>query len=176
MSGKFVQYYVEGENEKKLLAVLKADLMVIRPGKVQIFNAVQDELTRAHLTILRPKTMVVLVFDTDTGNTGILCQNIKMLEQCSFVSEVITITQVPNLEQELVRSCDIKQITELLDSKSFKDFKRDFNRTTNLSDKLRQHHFNIERFWSTPPPSPYQNIVNQAEKIKLLYGHRSQIY
>lgn len=167
MKSKFVQYFVEGEDEKKLINVLKTDLGVIRPGKVQKLNVVEYEFTGAWLMALRPKTMVVLVFDTDTGHLDILKQNIKKLEKCPAVSEIVTIPQVPNLEQELIRSCNIKTAAELLGSRSKKDFKRDLIRVTNLADKLRLRQFDIRLLWNETPLAPYQDIENQAWKVKL---------
>ena len=35
LKSKYVLYYVEGDDEKKLLDILKTDLGVIKPGKVQ---------------------------------------------------------------------------------------------------------------------------------------------
>lgn len=167
MKSKFVQYYVEGEDEEKLINVLKTDLGVIRPGKVQKLNVIEHTLTNAILMTLRPKTMVVLVFDTDTGKTDILNKNLEKLKKCSVISEIITIPQVSNLEDELVRSCDIKKITELLGSKSIKEFKADFIRVKNLPQKLKEHRFNIKKLWCEQPSHPYQDIINQSEKIKL---------
>lgn len=167
MKSKFVQYYVEGEDEEKLINILKTDMGVIRPGKVQKLNVVECEVTNARLMTLRPETMVVLVFDTDTGHVDILNRNLEKLEKCSTISEIVTIPQVLNLEQELVRSCNIKKVVELLGSKSKKEFKADLIRVTNLASKLREHHFDIKRFWCEQPPFPYQNIDNLSEKVKL---------
>jgi len=113
------------------------------------------------------RILVVLVFDTDTGNTEILNRNILKLKRCPSVSEVVLIPQVPKLELELVRSCNIKQIKELLNSRSDSDFKRDVIRVTNLSKKLKEHNFDINLFWNKKPGSPYQNIDNQADKVKI---------
>ena len=77
MKSKFVQYYVEGEDEEKLVNVLKTQLGLIRPGKVQKLNVVEQEITNIRLRTLKQGTMVVLVFDTDTGNVDILKKNIK---------------------------------------------------------------------------------------------------
>lgn len=167
MRNKFVQYFVEGEDEEKLIYALKSDLGVIRPGKVQKLNVIEQILSDARLMTLRPGTMVVLIFDTDTGQSDILNRNLQRLKICPAVSEIVTIPQVHNLEDELVRSCDIRMITELLDSKSNKDFKTDFIRANNLVQKLKEHKFDINRLWSQPPASPYQKITNQAEKVKL---------
>lgn len=167
MRSKFVQYYVEGEDEEKLIHVLKTDLGVILPGKIQKLNVIDDNLTDARLMTLHPRTMVVLIFDTDTERTDILSRNLEKLKKCSAVSEIVTIPQILNLEDELVRSCDIKKITELLGSKSKKEFKTNFIHTKNLAYKLREHQFDINQLWSRQPLSPYKNIMNQAEKIKL---------
>ena len=115
---------------------------------------------------LRPGTMIVLVFDTDTGYIDVLNKNLAKLKKCSSVSEIVTIPQIPNLEEELVRSCCIKKAAELTGSKSGKDFKSDFIQTKNLTGKLLEHHFDIRQFWCGQPEKPYHNIANQAERIK----------
>ena len=168
VKSKFVQYYVEGEDEEKLINVLKTDLKAIRPGKVQKLNVVAHEITNARLMTLRPGTMVVLVFDTDAGSINILNKNLTILKKCPAVSEIATVPQVLNLEQELVRSCCIKKAAELTGSKSGKDFKSDFIQTKNLTGKLLEHHFDIRQFWCGQPEKPYHNIANQAERIKLV--------
>lgn len=160
-------YFAEGDDEKKLLNVLKTNLMVIQPGKVQRLNVVQEKITNTMLRTLNNKTSVVLVFDTDTKKVEILKQNIKILNSCTSVSQVITIPQVRNLEEELIRSCNIKKISELLNSKSDSEFKRDLLHITNLDSKLLEHKFNIDTFWSMTPRAPFSDIENQAHKIKL---------
>lgn len=168
MKSQYIQYYVEGEDEEKLVNVLKSQLRVIKPGKIQKLNVVEREISDARLRTLSRGTMVVLVFDTDTGNTSVLEKNIKKLESCSSVSSVVIIPQVPNLEEELVKSCNIKTAPELIGCKSDKDFKRDFKRTTNLDAKLKGHGFDINRLWNSQPAPPYQNFINQSSKIKII--------
>ena len=170
MKSKYVQYYVEGDDEGKLINTLKTDLRLILPGKVQKLNVVQRQLSNARLMGLSPGTMVVLVFDTDTGHLDILNKNLEVLKKCSAVSEIVTVPQVLNLEQELVRSCDIRTVAELLGSKSNKEFKSDLIRVTNLGSKLREHQFDIGRFWSASPACPYHQIENLAHQIKLSGG------
>lgn len=162
-----VQYYVEGDDEKKLVNTLKNTMKVIAPGKLQKLNVLQDLIKDAHLRPLKHGTAVVLIFDTDTNNVEILKRNIKKLKDCSYISSVITIPQVPNLEGELIRSCNIRQITELLNSRSAKDYKSDLIRITNLHSKLEEHNFDINKFWSQKPEVPYQDISNDSDKIKL---------
>lgn len=109
---------------------------------------------------------MVLIFDTDTDNVARLDKNIEKLKSCSAISAVVTIPQVPNLEGELVRSCNIKVITELLNSKSTKEYKSDLIRVSNLDQKLKVHQFDINIFWSNIPKPPYHLIENQATVIK----------
>lgn len=163
-----IQYYVEGDDEQRLVNVLKSELRVIRSGKVQKFNVTQQLISNAQLRVLSNGTIVVLIFDTDTSGKDILDKNIEKLNHAPNVSKLITIPQVPNLEGELVRSCNIKDITELLNSRSRSDFKRDFRRVTNLAAKLQEHEFDISRFWNQKPNSLYSHISNNAEMIKIL--------
>lgn len=83
----YYQYFVEGENEEKLLKVLKTDMGLIEAGKIQKFNVVQEKITNARLMSLKEKTIVVLVFDTDTGKEKILQENIARLEKCKVVKQ-----------------------------------------------------------------------------------------
>lgn len=167
MRSKYVLYYVEGEDEVKLIEVLKSNLRVIKPGKIQKLNVLQQEISTARLRTIKPATMVVLVFDTDTNNLDILKENLKILNSCTSVSEVVTIPQINNLEEELIRSCNIKNITQLLNSKSRTEFKTDLIRVSNLDKKLKEHNFDITLFWNQNPQPPYDIISNQSDKIKL---------
>lgn len=168
MKSKYVLYYVEGDDEKKLLDVLKTDLRLIKPGKIQKLNVTTQEITVARLRTLSRDTMVVLVFDTDAGNIEILKSNIRILENCKAVSDIVVVPQVPNLEGELVRSCDIRNIKDLLNSKTNGEFKSDIMSVSNLAKKLQEHKFDIRVFWSGTPTGTYQDIDNHAAKVKLI--------
>lgn len=163
-----VQYFVEGEDEKKLVNTLKNDLKVITPGKVQIINVIQNIVSDMILRTFKQGTIVVLIFDTDTNNTDILDKNITKLKKYRNVADVITIPQVKNLEDELIYSCNIRKITELLNSRSASNFKRDLIHITNLGSKLKEHSFDIKRFWSKKPKSPYKHIINNADTVKII--------
>lgn len=166
MNNLNIQYFVEGDDEKKLINTLKNQLGVIQTGKVQKLNVIENKITDNIIRTLKKGTVVVLVFDTDTQQTDILNCNIAKLKACKFISKVITIPQVDNLEDELVRSCNIRKITELLNSRSKKDYKSDLIRVTNLDSKLKEHEFDINLFWSMQPGAPYENIINESEIIK----------
>ena len=89
------------------------------------------------------------------------------MANCKAVSDIVIVPQVPNLEGELVRSCDIRNIKELLNSKTNGEFKSDIMSVSNLAKKLQDHKFDIQVFWSGIPTGAYQNIENQAVKVKM---------
>ncbi len=123
-----VQYYVEGEDERKFISVLKTDMRLILPGKVDRLNVIEQKITDARLRTLQQKTTVILIFDTDTGQTATLYENIKKLEASTRVAQVITIPQIMNLEDELVRSCNIRDVKKPL---------APYNHIQNGADKIR---------------------------------------
>lgn len=163
---KYYHYFVEGQDEEKIVKVLKTDLQYIVPGKVQVFNVVQQRLTKLRLMSLKPDTTVVLIFDTDKGKTSILSENISFLKNYSNIKEVLCITQVKNLEDELTRSCDIRQIKELTGSKSNREYKHDMIKDSNFDRKLIKFNFNFDLFWSSIDEA-FSDIKNNAQKIKI---------
>lgn len=118
MAKDYYHYYVEGYDEKVLIETLKTDFQFIKPGKIDVFNMMQDKFNKNKLMRLKSGTHVVFVFDTDKNQTDILEENIRFLKKQSNVKSVICITQVKNLEDELIRSCNISQIKDLLRSRS----------------------------------------------------------
>ena len=159
-------YFVEGEDDRKVVNTLKTDLQWIKPGKVQVFNVIEEELTSLITRTLKPGTIVVLVFDTDTGKKNTLLKNIRFLQKDSNVKQVLCIMQVKNLEDEFLRSCAISQIKELTGSKSNSDYKRDLLRQSNLADKLKKHQFQFEKFWNSSD-KVYESICNASAQIKI---------
>lgn len=165
---KYYHYYVEGQDEEKILSVLKTEMRLIIPGKIERFNVVEREFTKSRIMLLKKGTVVILVFDTDTGNANILKKNIELLKKQSMISDVLCITQVKNLEDELKRSCGLKQIKELTGSRSNHDFKRDLLKDNSLKRKLEEKHFEVHKFWSCSDDGAYKEINNDADKIKLV--------
>lgn len=159
-------YFVEGEDDRKVVNTLKTDLQWIKPGKVQVFNVIEEELTSLITRTLKLGTIVVLVFDTDTGKKNTLLKNIRFLQKDSNVKQVLCIMQVKNLEDEFLRSCAISQIKELTGSKSNSDYKRDLLRQSNLADKLKKHQFQFEKFWNSSD-KVYESICNDSAQIKI---------
>lgn len=108
----------------------------------------------------------MLIFDTDTDQIDTLLENIRFLQKQSIVKKVICVPQVKNLEHELLRSCNIKQIKELTGSKSNSNYKHDLIQHKNLSNALKTHEFNIEKFWCKDPAYPFDTIKNESLSIK----------
>lgn len=164
--GKYYHYFVEGDDDKKIVDTLKTDLQLIIPGKVQKFNVIEKTLKKNHLMGLKNGTTVILVFDTDTGKVKILRKNLEFLKSQSIVKDVICITQVKNLEDELVRSTSVKEIKELTKSRSNSEFKTDVLRATNLGKRLSECSFNFSNFWNRQPENEYRGLINEADKIR----------
>ena len=167
INNNIYQYYVEGDDEKRLLEVLKGDLGYIASGKVEKFNVVQNELKITRIRPLKRDTIVVLVYDTDVEKTDILQKNVDFLKSQAGIKDVICVPQVKNLEEELLYSCRIKNICELTNSKSNKDFKSDFIRCTNLGSRLTKCSFDLAKFWSRVPDNKFSVFGNDAKKIKI---------
>lgn len=160
-------YYVEGETEEKIIRILKTNFRSIVPGKIQVLDVTKKLITKMHLMQLKPNTNVVLVFDTDTDNLDILKKNIKLLEKTTYIKNVYLIPQSKNLEDELISSCDVKQIKELLKSRSNKDFKRDVLaiNDTGLCKALIAHNFDIKKMWCKQPSGKYIELRNDSKIV-----------
>ena len=159
-------YYVEGNCEKKLIDEFKKQQLPIISGKIDVFNAVQEEFTNTRLRMLPENTVVILVFDTDTGIVEILNRNLEILKKHPRVKETWCVMQVQNLEDELKRSTDIREIKELLGSKSNSEYKHDFIIEKNLYKKLMSREFDYEKIWVTKPGKEYDGVSNDGIKIK----------
>ena len=161
-------YYVEGEDEKKLLDVLKRDLCCIESGKVDKMNVIQTKFTIARIRPLKQDTIVVLVYDTDVeNNTDILQYNVKFLNSQKGIKEVVCIPQVKNLEDELLRACKIKNIMELTKSASKSNYKTDLINCNNLGTRLKTCEFDITKMWKQIPTNKFECFGNDAERIKI---------
>ena len=164
--GKYYHYFVEGDDDRKVVNALKTDFQFIISGKVDKFNVVDKEIKKTHLMKLKEGTTVVLVFDTDTGNVDILNKNIYFLKQQRMIEDVVCITQIENLEDELVRSTSIKEIKELTKSRTNSEFKKDVLHISNLKERMEECSFDFSRFWSSKPKDRYKHLKNESEKIK----------
>ena len=134
-------YYVEGPCEQQLIAALKESPSKLIPGKVRVYNVVQNLIPKSQMLSIQSGTTVVLAFDTD----------------------------VENLEDELVRSTDVKSVIELTKSKGIRNFKTDFCKlkTKECRTMLERHGLKIEQIWSTKVPEVFSFAQSNSDQIKL---------
>ena len=159
-----LHYFVEGENERKLIETIKNKYLY--SGKIKIINTIQNKVPNSILRTLERETVVVLVFDTDVEKIDILDENIKLIMSSNNVKDVICIPQIKNLEDELIYSTNINKIVDLLESKSKTNFKNDFNNYKNLMKKLEDKEFKISKLWSRNAVDIYKKYKNDSEVIK----------
>lgn len=166
MKRKYYQYYVEGDDEKRLVDVLKSELSCIESGKVDVLNVIQNRISPARIRTLKKGTTVILIYDTDIEKTDVLRKNVEFLKRQGAVGEVICIPQVGNVEEELTRSCHVKDYKEITHSPTRTEFKTDLARCKNLKNRLQACGFEISKFWSALPQNKFNTFGNGAEKIK----------
>lgn len=149
------------------MAALKERPQKILSGRVKIFNVIGNVIPRSQLVTIRDGTTIVFVFDTDVPNTVFLRRNIQLISQYCHRSKLVFLPQVMNLEDELVRCTDIRNISELTHSKSIKDFKRDFCAMTNCRAVLDRHKLDVLRLWMQVPPEDFGFIPSNCKMIKV---------
>ena len=160
-------YFAEGKCEERLLNALKENPQKIQSGRVKVFNVIQELIPKSQLVTIQAGTTVVLVFDTDVPNTECLRENIKRLSTLCTKLKLVFLPQVLNFEDELVRSCEIKNVTELTHSRSNKDFKRDFCALKNVRALLDRANLNMGRIWTEKTPDKFAFIVENSHEIKI---------
>ncbi len=165
-------YLVEGECEEKLLKALKGQPALINPGSVKKFNVIQNEIPASKLMSFDPESRVVLVFDTDKEVTEHLKKNIEMLNKVCSKVEVLTIAQVLNFEDEMVRSTDVSKAQDLTKSETVSNMKRAVNRMKDAEFRhtLKRHKFDLSKLWTKKPPKAFSFIRQQAKEIWVSNG------
>lgn len=161
-------YFVEGEDEECLINVLKSDIQCIQTGKVHVFNVIQNRFTKLRVRNFSMNTVAIFVFDTDVEtNLDILRANIEFLSKQKCIKEVICIPQIRYLEDELIRACRIKKVTEITNSQSLKNFKTDLIGCSDLDKRLLKCGFDVSKFWSSSAKNCFSEFENNANKIIL---------
>lgn len=161
------RYFVEGESEQILINALKTDLGLIVPGKVDILNVIQKKINKNWLRTMKPNTIVILVYDTDVEDVELLKKNIETLKKCAAVKDVWCIPQVKNLEDELARACNIRNVMDLTGTRTLHDHKRAFVNSSNQSQMLERNEFDIRKLWSKVPDNAFAQFGNDSGKIKI---------
>lgn len=166
MNNRKTVYLVEGGCEKALIDALKGHPAVLQAGKVHVYNVTSKCLSRGFMMTITPGSEVVLVFDTDTDDATTLLKNLQLLAEAGASYKIITIPQVNNFEDEIVRSTDVRKPSELTNSKSLSNFKADFIRVKDCRALLDKHGFRIEKLWTRRANNSFSNIVQMSMIIK----------
>jgi len=163
---KLCHYFVEGECEKILVSTLKDNKnSYIVPGRVSIFNVQQEHFSHLQLRPINTQTTIVLIFDTDVENVNILEENLKILNDLGY-KDVVLVMQDKNLEDELVKATDIKNIKQLLPCLTIKEFKSKFISEKRIMEKLINHNFDIGKLWTSKINGKYSKYNNEGNRIK----------
>lgn len=160
-------YLCEGQIEKKILEIFIKEFRILVPGKLEVFNVIQDRLKTSYLTAYSKYTHFVLVFDTDTDNSTILKENLRFLQNHLSKDKIIVVPQVRNIEDELVYCCDVKHIWDLTKYHTLKDFKDNVITDNTFGKKLIKHKFNGKLLWSRTPRDKFSFCRNDSNKIKI---------
>lgn len=162
-------YFVEGPCEQQLIGALKETPARLIPGKVKVFNVVQDLIPKSQLLSIQAGTTVVLAFDTDVPQTANLIKNLERLNRYCGRLRIIYLPQVLTLEDELVRCTDVKAVVDLTRSNGIRNFKTDFCRMSAKDCRvmLERHRLEYKRLWNTKAPDIFSFIENNGEQIKI---------
>ena len=160
-------YFVEGQCEKALFEESKRTGKIV-PGRVVLFNTIQNRLASRISTYKKGSTFV-LVFDTDKEKVDVLLANISDLKRISG-SKIICLPQVLDFEDEIKRSClGIKEIKEVTKSKSNKNFKPDFCACKNITARLESSGFSLDKMWRKEIPDSFK-VINEYINSNKIYG------
>ena len=139
-------YYVEGECEGKLINTYKKPpYSYFVPGKVEILNVVQKEISRPRITALKANTIVIFVYDTDVENDEMIQRNVSKLKKYGF--RVYHIQSVKKFEDEIVYASRVKSVLDVFKTDNEAEFKNHFILQSNLPSKLLKVGFEIEKPW-----------------------------
>lgn len=158
-----IQYYVEGKCEEKLINELKkVPNCFIKPGKVCVYNIISQIIENDRIALLDPKTTIILVYDIDVENIDILKQNVDKLKKLKF--RVVHIQSINCFEDELVYSSSLNNINEMFNTKTKKEFKKAFLKQKDLSSKLKQINFNVNKIWTrTNNKAPFNRYSSSKD-------------
>ena len=163
-------YFVEGPCEKTFIkSFMFIDGSHFKHGKIEVFNFVNERLSKAKARTINKDMTVALVFDTDVENVDLLEENVKILKEVSQLSDdhIVFIPSICNFEDELVYSCSkLKNINDLLNTRSVAEFKKKFINHDSIVSKLNDEGFDFDLIWSRNPKSPFEKYKNNCHVLK----------
>lgn len=167
---EIILYLVEGECEEKFINIYKTgEHAFLKPGQVEILNAVNKTITQARARAIKQNTVVVLVYDIDKGNQDILKRNIQTLKQYSL-SKIIHVQSVLNFEDEIIRSTNLRSIDEMFMTKGIQNFKVAFLNHKDIAAKMSRIAFDPCQFWATLyQKGPFARFANKSSLNYIRY-------
>ena len=162
-------YYVEGPCEQQLISALKESPSKLIPGKIKVYNVVQNLIPKSQMLSIQSGTTIVLAFDTDVPVTANLQKNLELLHRYCGKLQIIYLPQVLNLEDELVRCTNVKSVTDLTRSNSIRNFKTDFCKLKikDCRAMLERHSLDVKKLWSCKTPDAFSFVECNSNRIKL---------
>lgn len=159
---QLVRYYVEGQCEKKLIDTYKTKPeFVFCPGKVEVFNVVNEKLSKARLLALDRGTTIVLVYDTDVKETGTLEENLRLFNLAGL-KQIYHVQSLKNFEEELLFSTDCNKINDFFHTEGREEFKKQFIKHSDIRTKLASVGFKPENMWSRlNTEEPFKQYASQ---------------
>ena len=146
--GKIYHYYVEGECEERFINEFKKALhSLITPGKVDVFNFIQNEFTKSRLMALNRNTIIILVYDIDVNNADVLKRNIEILKKYGF-NNIVHIQSIPNFEGEMEYAMGLNTVNAIFNTSNDTQFKSKFLKCHNLYTKLNSFNLDVDKLWS----------------------------
>lgn len=163
MANKYF-YFVEGECEQAFINELKKKKEPkIKPGKVKIFNVVNQLLSPREIRVIDKDYHIIFVYDIDVANIEILNKNINLLKKYNF-KNVHHIQSINSFEDELVYSTSLTKINEMFNTKSVEEFKSKFIKQKNLYVKLKEINYDNNKMWSRVNKKlPFSKYSNQKD-------------
>lgn len=165
-------YFVEGPCEDKLISAIKLNPSIIIPGKVKVYNVIQELIPNSQLLAIPQGALVVFVYDTDVDNTEYIKKNIKRVKQYCRNVKLVNLMQVKNFEEELERATDVKRVQELTKSSSIKNFKADFCRLKDQEcrNMLERHRFDVHQMWNKKASEVFAFAEKERDAGKVMIG------
>lgn len=159
-------YFCEGPCEEALIKALQKEPALVAAGRPRTFNVIQNVIPNSILLQIKQGTTVVFVFDTDKEITDKLQKSMEQVKKHCPQSKIVFLVQVKDLEDELVRSTDVKKVTDLTQSQSVSNFKTAFCKTKDLRELLERHQIDVGKLWATTPPEVFAFLPRNSELIK----------
>ena len=134
-----------------------------------MYNVVQNLIPKSQMLSIQAGTTIALVFDTDVEQTAKLKKNLELLGRYCGKLHIVFLPQVLNLEDELVRCADVKNVSELTRSNSVRNFKTDFCKlkVKDCRAMLERHGLNFEQLWTTNVPEEFSFVKSNCNQIKV---------